>query len=390
MPPAIRALYQQLTDWRIENDHVERSATEANLQRLRWLAPGAAAWSLLQWLVFSVLLWQHDGPVGAESWPLGRWLIHLAEWPLALLITVLARRWRHLSRRWIGRALCSAAFGATVVLASLQAGVDQSVGQGIASYLLACVGASLALYQRPLKSGLMLGLGYALFFHLVGNVDAGAGPLLPLRLQGLVGCVLAWTLSLLLWRQFSALAAQEERLARLTAELQHKQQELERLTRVDALTGVLNRATFAELTERELARARRQATMTTLLLLDLDHFKQVNDSWGHPCGDAVLKQVAALCSASLRSTDLVGRLGGEEFVVLLPGTSQEAGRRIAEKLRQRIEQNAVSFGQLRVRVTVSIGLASNPPQQNQNFEILYSEADKALYMAKEWGRNRVV
>ena len=159
---------------------------------------------------------------------------------------------------------------------------------------------------------------------------------------------------------------------------------------MDGLTGVLNRNTFVELTQRELARARRQGTATTLLLLDLDHFKRVNDSWGHPCGDAVLRHMASLYSSSLRSTDLVGRLGGEEFIILLPGTSIEAGRRIAEKLRQQIQNTPVDFQGIQVQVTVSIGLAGNTPQQKQDFEILYSEADKALYLAKEWGRNRVV
>ena len=380
----------QLTDWRVENDHIESAATEVNLQRLPWLAPILAALCLLNVIVFAVRLWRLAEPGPAEQWMSGLLLAHGAMVPLLLAVAWLARRWQHLARRWTGRSLSLLAFALGPLFATTLASIDQWVTPSITPYLLGCMGASLVLYQRPLKSGVLLALSYLLFFHTIDLAQESAEAVLSNRVNGLFSCAMAWVLSLLMWRQFSALTLHQENLSRLNAELQQKQQELERLTRVDGLTGVLNRNTFVELTQRELARARRQGTATTLLLLDLDHFKRVNDSWGHPCGDAVLRHMASLCSSSLRSTDLVGRLGGEEFIILLPGTSIEAGRRIAEKLRQQIQNTPVDFQGIQVQVTVSIGLAGNTPQQKQDFEILYSEADKALYLAKEWGRNRVV
>ena len=126
------------------------------------------------------------------------------------------------------------------------------------------------------------------------------------------------------------------------------------------------------------------------MLLDLDHFKRVNDTWGHPAGDAVLRHVATLASTTVRSTDLVGRLGGEEFIVLLPNTSAEAGRRLAEKLRQRLETSIVQWEGTRIPVTASMGLSNTTVEEKRDFDHLYTEADKALYLAKQRGRNRVV
>ena len=124
--------------------------------------------------------------------------------------------------------------------------------------------------------------------------------------------------------------------------------------------------------------------------MDLDHFKKVNDTWGHPAGDAVLRHVATLTHRTVRSTDLVGRLGGEEYIILLPGTSLEAARKLAEKLRIQIEASQVAWESTSIRVTVSMGLAGTTADEKRDFDTLYTEAVKALYLAKQRGRNRVV
>jgi len=171
--------------------------------------------------------------------------------------------------------------------------------------------------------------------------------------------------------------------------LQRKQQELERLTRLDGLTGLYNRNTFVDLTRQELDRANRQGSPTSILLVDLDLFKDVNDTWGHPAGDAVLKHVAELAKETVRRTDLVGRLGGEEFIVLLPNTAQEAAGKLAEKLRRRLETSPTVWEAGSIPVTASIGLAGTTAAEKRDFETLYTSADRALYQAKERGRNQV-
>jgi len=145
-----------------------------------------------------------------------------------------------------------------------------------------------------------------------------------------------------------------------------------------------------ELSTNELKRAKRQGSATTILLLDLDHFKRINDTWGHPAGDAVLRHVAQTMVNSVRSTDLVGRLGGEEFIVLLPHTTAEASRKIAEKIRQRLEVSDIRWEGKRIAVTASIGLSGTTAEESREFDSLYTEADKALYLAKQRGRNRVI
>lgn len=156
----------------------------------------------------------------------------------------------------------------------------------------------------------------------------------------------------------------------------------------DSLTGVLNHTAFKEQLDIEIARAQRQSAPLTLAMIDLDHFKSVNDTYGHPTGDAVLKSLTRLLQQRLRKTDVVGRYGGEEFTVLLPNTSAPAGMRVMDEIR-------VSFGAIRhlsdasgFCATLSAGLAQFPtyPDASQ----LLRAADKALYDAKRAGRNRIV
>ena len=195
---------------------------------------------------------------------------------------------------------------------------------------------------------------------------------------------------MLLWRNFTTIQLQQEQLEKTHTELQSKQRDLLRMTRLDGLTGLYNRNTFVELSRQELARAQRQSSCTTILLLDLDLFKRVNDTWGHPAGDAVLKNVAFIANNTVRATDLVGRLGGEEFIILLPNTSLEAARILAEKLRANMERFPTAWETTSIKATISIGLASTTAAENRDFDHLYTAADKALYQAKERGRNQVV
>jgi diguanylate cyclase (GGDEF)-like protein len=160
--------------------------------------------------------------------------------------------------------------------------------------------------------------------------------------------------------------------------------ESERASRTDALTGVFNRRHFAEEARRELERARRRGTVPGVVLLDVDHFKRINDVHGHPVGDAVLTDVAYAMRSELREYDVVYRLGGEEFVVVLPGADIERTREIAERLRRSVA--SVNTGG--ISVTMSFGAAAVSGSEVR-FPHVYAEADAALYAAKRAGRNRV-
>lgn len=158
----------------------------------------------------------------------------------------------------------------------------------------------------------------------------------------------------------------------------------------DGLTGLFNRITILEMLQNEIGRSRREKTPMSLLMLDLDHFKKINDTYGHLAGDAVLREAAKRMKAVVRQYDAVGRYGGEEFLVLMPGSDVENSMAQAERIRQIIAAEPCPFGEANIPMTCSIGFASTAsgiaPIPNE----LIREADSALYEAKRSGRNRTV
>jgi len=159
------------------------------------------------------------------------------------------------------------------------------------------------------------------------------------------------------------------------------------LASLDGLTGIFNRRHFFELSRSELNRARRHDAPLSLVLFDLDHFKQINDTYGHVCGDQVLRAVADACSDRLRSFDVFGRYGGEEFAVLLPDIGPEGALAVAERLRRGIAAAAEGLGD--IEVSASFGVASVLTARGATFDDLVVLADEALYRAKSRGRDRV-
>lgn len=181
----------------------------------------------------------------------------------------------------------------------------------------------------------------------------------------------------------------EDLVAQQTCELMEANRRLEELASRDSLTGIYNRRYFIELAERDLERASRTGAPVSLAMIDLDHFKLVNDTYGHLVGDEVLRLVVEIIGQSLRATDLFARVGGEELVVLMPDTPEPSALIVAERLREAIASGTRDSRSAIVPVTVSIGLATagTPPEP---LDLLLDRADQALYAAKRGGRNRVV
>lgn len=160
-------------------------------------------------------------------------------------------------------------------------------------------------------------------------------------------------------------------------------------TRLDSLTGLHNRRAFEEMIQREVALAARDNTPLTLLMMDLDHFKLLNDTWGHALGDRALRTFGGVLLTVTGSRDAVARLGGEEFAILLPGRTPRSALALAERLRATVEGLRLSEGEELVRFTVSVGLSSLLPGET-GFEPMLRRADRALYKVKRSGRNRVL
>ena len=196
-----------------------------------------------------------------------------------------------------------------------------------------------------------------------------------------------------------ALLEKNRELEWMNRELERRRSELLELTRTDALTGLFNRRYFEERLALEYSRALRYGSQLSLVMVDIDHFKRLNDTWGHPFGDLVLKRVARVAKESLRDVDMLARYGGEELVVLLPETGAADALRVCERVRSAIEtlelrapepggDPAAADGP-RVSVTASLGVASFPQHGLTGPDSLVRAADDCLYEAKAGGRNRV-
>lgn len=181
------------------------------------------------------------------------------------------------------------------------------------------------------------------------------------------------------------------RIKRLQDELELKNRELERLSISDGLTGLYNHRHIHELLDGEFERAKRSGHTLSIAMIDFDHFKQVNDTYGHLAGDRVLVQLADLLRLTTREIDRIGRYGGEEFMVILPETDIENGARFVERLRGTVAEHDFEIGREEpIRMTISAGVACYPHPGVPTVETLVRLADEALYAAKAAGRNRVV
>jgi len=175
----------------------------------------------------------------------------------------------------------------------------------------------------------------------------------------------------------------------LNFELITANEKLEQLARTDALTSLNNRRSFFELGEILLKSTKRHRRPLSVVMLDIDNFKFINDSYGHPVGDEVLKAVASTLIRGVRDSDFTGRVGGEEFGIILPETNLPKARELVERIRKAVEQTNIHIEGQDISVTASFGIAEYKSEDNHNFEKLISKADIVLYRAKNGGKNRI-
>jgi len=168
------------------------------------------------------------------------------------------------------------------------------------------------------------------------------------------------------------------------------EKELTILAATDPLTKVFNRRHFFEFATRELSRANRTKVSFSIMMADIDHFKKVNDSYGHLIGDQVLIRFTEICQENLRHYDVLARYGGEEFVILLPETGIHEAIEIAERIRTKIEAAEMTFGGHEFSITTSLGVANIEDEGEVPLEIILDRADQALYQAKQNGRNKFI
>lgn len=389
MMPLIDRALAWLGDTTASNDSVADEAVLSNLRRLRWLVLAIIPLNLVFLGVFWTLA---PGPTPAhQAWQNGVGWAHL--W-MALWLSVCGIAAHRLSRRpkrgrGAGLFQILVPFGFMVFVVAVTV-MDQWVMASISPFLIGSVFVSLLLLMRPLVAVAVFVLGYGLFFVGIGLTQQDPVLLLSNRLNGFSASLLGTVLALVMWHNNRVTILLQRELASRNAALLQHQEELVWLAKRDALTGLVNRGEFLRLAEQELLRAKRHGTDTSAIMVDLDYFKKINDLYGHPAGDSVLKHAAACLLGGVRETDLVARIGGEEFLVLLPQTSLNAAFALAQKMLASMQQSPAPIsGALKVAFTASFGVAVLPGGHEGSVAALYAAADHALYEAKQLGRNRV-
>ncbi len=386
-------LITRATAWLVlataNNRSVENEAINGNLRRLPWLALVIVPLNLALLAVF----WSGTAgttPLQAD-WKNAIGWTHLC---MALWLAAIGAAAHWLSRQAIpGRIAKLLQFMAPAgfMLFALALTVfDQWVTPNISPFLLGSVFTSLLFLMRPSMAVALFLASYVFFYFGLGLSQPDPVQLLTNRINGLSATVLGAVLSLVLWHKNTAYLLLQRELTGRNNALVLQQEELVWLAKRDALTGLFNRGEFSRLAELELLRAQRHGTDTSAIMVDLDFFKKVNDLYGHPAGDSVLKHTATRLLDGVRSVDIVARVGGEEFFVLLPQTSLAAAQSVAEKLLRSLQQSPARISsELQIAVTASLGVGTLPAGHDGTLASLYAAADHALYEAKRLGRNRV-
>ena len=282
-------------------------------------------------------------------------------------------------------------YGFVMVILFLSAAIssiDQLVTYSINPYLIACMAVGAIFLIKPLYSILIYLSSYIVFYIGMGIVQSEPAILLSNRVNGLTSVVLGIFFSSMAWRSTIVNLQQKRRIDKQQKELEDKNRSLQYLASTDPLTGLINRRIFDEKISFEISRIKRYGSKSSLLIVDIDNFKDVNDNFGHPVGDALLVEFALMLKELLRETDIIARIGGEEFAILLTGTDGENGRIVAEKIRETTENKIFVIDGNEINITVSIGLAALDSTTDSYAEV-YKYADKALYISKAKGKNRV-
>lgn len=338
--------------------------------------------------------WQFKAPSGRAD--MQAWADSLTLWQFGLATVLLVNgvlMHRFLTRKvqphWAGTLMQATACVAYMTFGSAASILDVSIGNGIGTFLIVCQGIAIMSLMRPMMTIAIFGSAFGVFWSLLTTEPIEATLLSSLKIQAVSLLVVACTVSIVMWHQYTRTVLLRRQLSESNAILKAQQQELVTLAERDPLTGLYNRRQFMRMAELELVRADRMPRGTSLLMVDLDFFKKVNDQHGHPAGDSVLQQVAGILLSSVRASDLVGRMGGEEFIVLLPYTTPDQAVVVAEKLRHALRAHPLKIETLELPVTASFGVTGITETQKAPLQVLYAAADSALYNAKHGGRDRV-
>ncbi|NMB02723.1 MAG: diguanylate cyclase [Firmicutes bacterium] len=380
-----RVRYRLFRRWLRNNLCVEEKtrkvALAASIQRIFWTAPIMAVGNFLAGLTF----WLQNEPTMARE-ILWRELIITTNFlvsAISLIFFLVA--WRVRQHDISDRV--RKVFLYSVVIYVLGVGliislIDSLVMTSITPFLLCVTIAGTFYYLPPRNAFIVFSLSFVVFALLFSSFsDFPSHVLKSTLVNGLIVNVMGLALSIVSWQYFCRTTMQQ----RIIAE---QQETLKQMAYHDSLTDLPNRRFLDELIKREVVLVKRQQEESCLIICDIDRFKRVNDTYGHPAGDELLREFADLLQSNLSSNNILVRLGGEEFVILARSAPFEQSVNLAEKLRKLVEEHEFKVDHHVIRITASFGVAAL--RGTEGAHDYYCRADQALYQAKQAGRNQVV
>jgi len=369
---------------------VEKESNKVNISRIYYCSIFAAILSLSYLIAFIFLINSHK-PVEIE-WRQGIMLCYLIMFLFFVIIFIITKKIKNkdIKSKLIHiipfvYALIIVIFG--VIIAT----IDQLITRSLAPFILLSMIVSVIMLIKPLYSILITLIGcFAIYFALPLTLH---NPILlaSVRVNAFSTMFLCLVISNVMWRGNLSRILQSMIIQKQKEDLEKKNIELEYLAYFDSLTGMYNRRRFEELFEQELYLMNELGFDSSLAIMDVDFFKEVNDNYGHHSGDEVLKSVCKILKENLNENDLIARWGGEEFSILFSKTNLKEAEKIAQKLKNIIQSQTYEIGDNKIKLTASFGVSAINRKMNvkKAIEDCYHKADSALYDAKQNGRNRV-
>lgn len=373
---------------KLNDSLVFRDITLVNLKRIFYVSLLAVPVSVAHIVIFGMELPSGSGE--ELSWRIGIMVSHSI---LAFLMFLLGSMSFFLCKRtkvtFLMKFIVNFAFVVVFIFGVVIVVLDQLVTSSITPFMVACIFIGVVFLIRPIYSVLVYALGFIAFYIALGITQVDQAILLSNRVNGITVAGIGLFLSIVLWKSNMANMVQKILIEEQQTELLEKNKELEHLAFFDQLTGVYNRRKFEEFLNREHALIKRYGHESCIALVDIDSFKEINDNYGHPVGDLVLREVASVLRDGVRETDVVSRWGGDEFMILFPHTSLSDASLVADKLRALVADKNLRISGAKVELTASFGVALLSGDSDGFLEVAYRGADEALYRAKEFGSNRV-
>ncbi len=369
------------------NRDIEDKMLLININRIFYLTILSVTMRVLMLGIFFL-----KSPTGDETqmiWRRGMLIVHLIYLLIMLILAIASSQLRKKPKVNLYMSVVQYTALMTILFLSiLIVSLDQLITLSISPFLLACIASGLIFLIKPLYSLIIYLIVYLIYFFMMGITQTEVSILLSNRINGLTVSSLGWLLSFILWRYSVMNFQQKSYIEYQKQKLEEKNKELKELARLDFLTNLINRRHFEERAREEIGLLGQSNSQICFLILDIDNFKEINDKYGHPTGDALLRKFSALLKSQLKEKDIISRIGGEEFALLLLDTDARQGILVGEKIRKRVEDEDFIINGQTIKITVSIGIAPIRGK-SASYREGYRVADRALYNVKARGKNGV-